>query len=135
MGNEGERARGMTATVLHVEDNPANRMLVRDLLHFRGYRVVDVVDGEAALAAAERERPDIILMDVQLPRVSGLEAARRIKAREDLRHIPIVAVTSFALSGDDQKAIAAGCNAYIAKPYKPRELLKLIQDLLSGAPN
>jgi two-component system, cell cycle response regulator DivK len=120
----------MSATVLHVEDNPANRMLVRDLLHFRGYRVVDVVDGEAALAAAEREHPDIILMDVQLPRVSGLEAARRIKAREDLRHIPIVAVTSFALSGDDQKALAAGCNAYIAKPYKPRELLKLIQDLL-----
>jgi two-component system, cell cycle response regulator DivK len=123
----------MSATVLHVEDNPANRMLVRDLLHFRGYRVVDVADGESALAAAEREHPDIILMDVQLPRVSGLEAARRIKAREDLRHIPIVAVTSFALSGDDQTAIAAGCNAYIAKPYKPRELLKLIQDLLPPA--
>jgi two-component system, cell cycle response regulator DivK len=123
----------MSATVMHVEDNPANRMLVRDLLHFRGYRVVDVLDGEAAVATAERERPDIILMDVQLPRVSGLEAARRIKAREDLRHIPIVAVTSFALSGDDQKALAAGCNAYIAKPYKPRELLKLIQDLLSPA--
>ena len=120
----------MSATVLHVEDNPANRMLVRDLLHYRGYRVVEVVDGEAALAAAEREHPDIILMDVQLPRISGFEAARRIKAREDLRHIPIVAVTSFALSGDDQKALAAGCNAYIAKPYKPRELLKLIQDLL-----
>ena len=122
----------MSATVLHVEDNPANRMLVRDLLHFRGYRVVD---GEAAVAAVERERPDIILMDVQLPRVSGLEAARRIKARADLRHIPIVAVTSFALSGDDQKALAAGCNAYIAKPYKPRELLKVIEDLLPPAPN
>src|SRR5262245_48569039 len=124
----------MSATVLHVEDNPANRMLVRDLLHFRGYRVVDVVDGEAAVAAVERERPDIILMDVQLPRVSGLEAARRIKARADLRQIPIVAVTSFALSGDAQNALAAGCYAYIAKPYKPRELLKGFEDLVPPAP-
>lgn len=123
----------MSATILHVEDNPANRMIVRDLMHFRGYRVVEAMDGEEALAAAERERPDIILMDVQLPRVSGLEAARRIKAREDLRHIPIVAVTSFALSGDEQKALAAGCDGYIAKPYKPRELLKLIQNLLPTA--
>jgi two-component system cell cycle response regulator DivK len=120
----------MSATVLHVEDNPANRMIIRDLLTFRGYRVVEVTDGEEALAAAERERPDIILMDVQLPRISGLEAARLIKARDDLRHIPIVAVTSFALSGDEQKALEAGCNAYIAKPYKPRELLQLIQTLL-----
>jgi two-component system cell cycle response regulator DivK len=123
----------MSATILHVEDNPANRMIVRDLLHFRGYRVVEVVDGEEALGAAEREKPDIILMDVQLPRISGLEASRRIKARAELRHIPIVAVTSFALSGDDQKAIAAGCDAYIAKPYKPRELLQLIEDLLRKA--
>jgi two-component system cell cycle response regulator DivK len=69
-------------------------------------------------------------MDVQLPGVSGLEAARRIKARADLRHIPIVAVTSFALSGDDKKAFAAGCDAYVAKPYEPRALLKLIQKLL-----
>ena len=121
----------MSATILHVEDNAANRMIVRDLLHSRGYRVVEALDGEEALAAAERERPNVILMDVQLPRVSGLEATRRIKSREDLRHIPIVAVTSFALSGDDQKAFAAGCDAYIAKPYKPRELLQLIQNLLT----
>jgi two-component system cell cycle response regulator DivK len=120
----------MTATILHVEDNPANRMIVRDLLHFRGYRVVEALDGNDALAAAERERPDVILMDIQLPGVSGLEAARRIKAREDLRHIPIVAVTSFALSGDDKRAFAAGCSAYITKPYNPRELVKLIQTLL-----
>jgi two-component system cell cycle response regulator DivK len=119
-----------TTTILHVEDNPANRMIVRDLLEFQGYRVVDVVDGVEALAAAERERPNLILMDVQLPHISGLEATRRIKAREDLHHIPIVVVTSFALSGDDQRAYAAGCDAYIAKPYKPRELLQLIQKIL-----
>jgi two-component system cell cycle response regulator DivK len=120
----------MSATILHVEDNPDNRMLIRDLLQFRGYRVVEVSDGTQALATAEREQPDIILMDVQLPGVSGLELARRIKARADLRHIPIVAVTSFALSGDDKKAFAAGCDAYVAKPYEPRELLKLIERLL-----
>jgi two-component system, cell cycle response regulator DivK len=120
----------MSATILHVEDNPDNRMLIRDLLQFRGYRVVEVSDGTQALSAAEREQPDIILMDVQLPGVSGLELARRIKARADLRHIPIVAVTSFALSGDDKKAFAAGCDAYVAKPYEPRELVKLIQRLL-----
>jgi two-component system cell cycle response regulator DivK len=120
----------MNATVMHVEDNPSNRMLIRDLLHFRGYRVVEVSDGREALAAAERERPDIILMDVQLPGVSGLEAARLIKARDDLRHIPIVAVTSFALSGDDKKALAAGCSAYITKPYNSRDLIKLIETLL-----
>ena len=122
----------MSARILHIEDNPANRMIVRDLLEFRGYQVVDVMDGEEALAATEREQPDLILMDIQLPRISGLEATRRIRAREDLRRIPIVAVTSFALSGDDQKAFAAGCDAYIAKPYKPRELLELIEKLLQS---
>lgn len=122
----------MSATILHVEDNASNRKIVRDLLGSRGYRVVEALDGEEALAAAERERPDLILMDVQLPRVSGLEATRRIKGRPDLRPIPIVAVTSFALSGDDKLAFAAGCDAYVAKPYNPRELLRIIEDLLAG---
>jgi two-component system, cell cycle response regulator DivK len=121
----------VSARILHVEDNPANRMIVRDLLEFQGYQVVEISNGEEALAAAEREHPDLILMDIQLPRISGLEASRRIKARENLRHIPIIAVTSFALSGDDQKAAAAGCDAYIAKPYRPRDLLQLIKSLLS----
>ena len=125
----------MNVKILHVEDNPANRMIVRDLLEFQGYQVVEVSDGEEALAAAERERPDLILMDIQLPRITGLEATRRIKAREGLRLIPIIAVTSFALSGDDQKAAAAGCDAYIAKPYRPRDLLQLIKSLLPSAPH
>ncbi|HEX3504228.1 MAG TPA: response regulator [Xanthobacteraceae bacterium] len=122
----------MSVRILHVEDNAANRMIVRDLLEFQGYQVVEAFDGEEALVAAERERPDLILMDIQLPRISGLEATRRIKAREDLRNIPIVAVTSFALSGDDQKASAAGCDAYIAKPYRPRDLLQIVQNLLAA---
>jgi two-component system cell cycle response regulator DivK len=120
----------MSARILHVEDNPANRMIVRDLLEFQGYQVVEITNGEEALAATERECPDLILMDIQLPRISGLEASRRIKARKDLRRIPIIAVTSFALSGDDQRAAAAGCDAYIAKPYRPRDLLQLIKSLL-----
>jgi len=120
----------MNVTVLHVEDNPSNRMIIRDLLNFQGYKVVEAVDGEEALLAAARERPSIILMDIQLPRISGLEAARRIKGGEDWQHIPIVALTSFALSGDDKKAFQAGCDAYLAKPYKPKELLKVIQELL-----
>jgi two-component system cell cycle response regulator DivK len=123
----------MSARILHVEDNASNRMIVRDLLEFQGYQVVEVIDGEAALGAAERERPDLILMDIQLPRISGLEATRRIKAQAHLKDIPIVAVTSFALSGDDQLANAAGCDAYIAKPYRPRDLLLIIKKLLAGA--
>ncbi len=122
----------MSPRILHVEDNAANRMIVRDLLEFQGYQVVEVLDGEQALAATERERPDLILMDIQLPSISGLEATRRIKAREHLRRIPIVAVTSFALSGDDTKASEAGCDAYIAKPYRPRDLLQIIQRLLQS---
>ena len=122
----------MSAKILHVEDNASNRKIARDLLGSRGHQVVEALDGEEALAAAERERPDLILMDVQLPRVSGLEATRRIKARPDLSHIPIVAVTSFALSGHDQQAYAAGCDRYVAKPYKPRELLRIIEELLGG---
>jgi two-component system, cell cycle response regulator DivK len=120
----------MSIKILHVEDNPSNRMIVRDLFEFQGYRVIEVSDGEEALAAAERERPDLILMDIQLPRISGLEATRRIKAQKELRHIPIIAVTSFALSGDDQKAAEVGCDAYIAKPYRPRDLLQLVRKLL-----
>jgi two-component system, cell cycle response regulator DivK len=122
----------MTARILHVEDNLANRMIVRDLLEFQGYQVIDVSDGEEALAAADRERPDLILMDIQLPHISGLEVSRRIKAREELRHIPIIAVTSFALSGDDRKAAEVGCEGYVAKPYRPRDLLQLIKTLLSS---
>ena len=120
----------MNAKILHVEDNSANRMIVRDLLEFQGYQVIEVLDGEEALAAVDRERPDLILMDIQLPHISGLEASRQIKARAELRHIPIIAVTSFALSGDDQRAAEAGCDAYIAKPYRPRDLLELIKKLL-----
>ncbi len=118
----------MTVKILHVEDNPANRMLVRDLLEFHGYAVVEVFDGERALAIVEGERPNLILMDVELPDMSGLEVTRRIKTRPDLQRIPIIALTSIA--GGESKAAAAGCDAYLGKPYRPRDLLQTIRRLL-----
>jgi len=114
-------------TVLYVEDNEANRKMVRLLLQRTTYSLVEAYDGEAGVAKALEVRPDLILMDVQLPKISGLEATRRLRAQAPTANTPIIAITSFALSGDDQKAKEAGATAYIAKPYSPRELLALIR--------
>jgi two-component system cell cycle response regulator DivK len=116
-------------TVLYVEDNEFNRKMVRQLLRRTTYRLLEVGDGESALEAARRERPDLVLMDVQLPKMSGLEATRALRADPATASVPIIVVTSFALSGDDQRAMAAGASAYLAKPYSPRELLELIRNL------
>lgn len=113
--------------ILHVEDNAYNRKIVRDLLLRHAYQLVEAPDGESALAALTHRKPDLILLDIQLPRLSGLELARRIKADPDLARIPIIAITSFALSGDDRRALEAGCTAYIAKPFRPRDLLEMIR--------
>jgi len=116
-------------TVLYVEDNEANRMIVRDLLKRTKYTLLEAHDGEAGVAAALDKRPDLILMDIQLPKISGLDAIRRIRADASMAATPIIAITSFALSGDDQKAKEAGATAYLAKPYSPFELLKLVRSL------
>lgn len=113
--------------ILHVEDNEYNRKIIRDLLSKNSYDIVEAHNGEAALDALARQRPDLVLMDVQLPKLSGLEATRRIRADPLLAQIPVIAITSFALSGDDWMAIEAGCNAYIAKPFRPRDLLEMIR--------
>jgi two-component system cell cycle response regulator DivK len=120
----------MNKRILVVEDQEDNRQIVRDLLVASGYDLVEATTGEEGLALAERERPDLILMDIQLPGLDGYEVTRRIKANPALNHIPIIAVTSYALSGDDQKAYAAGCNAYVTKPYSPRVLLAKIREYL-----
>jgi two-component system, cell cycle response regulator DivK len=117
-------------TILYVEDNAMNRQIVRDLLKRTSYQLIEAYDGEAGVAAALEKRPDLILMDVQLPKISGLEATRRLRAQPATAQTPIIAITSFALSGDDKKAIEAGATAYLAKPYSPRDLLGLIRKML-----
>ena len=114
-------------TVLYVEDNEYNLKIVRQLLARTGYRLIEAKDGESGVEAALRELPDLILMDIQLPKLSGLDATRRLRADPKTAAIPIIVITSFALSGDDQKAKDAGASAYLAKPYSPRELLQMIR--------
>ncbi len=113
--------------IMHVEDNEYNRKIVRDLLLKHNYELVEAHNGEAALDALARRRPDLILMDIQLPKLSGLEVTRLIRANQALAQIPVIAITSFALSGDDRLALEAGCNGYIAKPFRPRDLLEMIR--------
>ena len=117
-------------TILYVEDNEMNRQIVRDLLKRTKYRLIEAHDGEAGVAKALEIRPDLILMDIQLPKISGIEAMRRLRSEAATAGTPIIAITSFALSGDEQKARAAGATAYLAKPYSPFDLLKLIRQHL-----
>ena len=120
----------MPKTVLIVEDNELNMKLFHDLLEAHGYDIIGTRNGVEALELARKHRPDLILMDIQLPGIDGYEVTRRIKADPALRAIPIIAVTSYALSGDDQKALAAGCDAYVTKPFSPRALLAKIRGFL-----
>jgi two-component system cell cycle response regulator DivK len=117
-------------TILYVEDNEYNRKIVRQLFSRTSYRLIEAVDGEEGIAAAQRELPNLILMDVQLPKISGLDATRTLKADTRTKDIPIVVITSFALSGDREKAAEAGASSYLAKPYSPRELLDLVRQYL-----
>ena len=116
--------------ILVIEDHEENRRLLRDLLTSFGYELIEAVTGEDGVIAAENERPDLILMDIQLPGIDGYETTRRIKANSALNRIPVIAVTSYALSGDDIKAFAAGCDGYVTKPFDPAELLAKIQGYL-----
>jgi len=120
----------MIKRILVIEDHEENRRLLRDLLTSFGYELIEAVTGEEGLTAAEAERPDLVLMDIQLPGIDGYETTRRIKAKPALNHIPVIAVTSYALSGDDVKAFAAGCDAYVTKPFDPAELLEKIREHL-----
>jgi two-component system, cell cycle response regulator DivK len=116
-------------TILYVEDNEFNRKIVRQLLARTAYRLVEATDGEAGVSAARTEHPDLVIMDIQLPRMSGLEATRQLRADPATAAIPIIVITSFALAGDEDKAREAGAAAYLAKPYSPRELLQMIRQL------
>ena len=120
----------MSKLILIIEDQEDNRRIMRDLLTSAGYEVIEAVTGEEGVSSAEAHRPELILMDIQLPDFDGYEATRRIKANPLLRSIPIIAVTSYALSGDDVKAFEAGCDAYVSKPFSPRALLTKIREFL-----
>ena len=123
----------MIQRILVVEDQADNRQILRDLLTNADFEVIEAEDGEAGLAAAAAHRPDLILMDVQLPGIDGYEATRRLKADTLLHAIPIIAVTSYALAGEVDTARAAGCDGYIPKPYSPRQLLAKVREYLSSA--
>ena len=120
----------MKGCILVIEDQEDNRRIMRDLLANAGYEVVEAVSGHEGVAMAREVVPDLILMDIQLPGIDGYEATRRIKANRALRQIPLIAVTSYALSGDDVKAFEAGCDAYLSKPVSPRALLAKIREYL-----
>ena len=120
----------MSKRILVVEDQEDSRRILRDLLTSADYEIMEAVNGEEALRTAAKQRPDLILMDIQLPIMDGYEATRRIKADPTLAHVPVIAVTSYALSGDKAKARAAGCDDFVPKPYSPRQLLAKIRQLL-----
>jgi len=117
-------------TILYVEDNEYNRKIVRQLLARTTYRLREATDGEEGVAAALAAPPDLILMDIQLPKMSGLDATRQLRNDPRTAAVPIIVVTSFALSGDEQKATAAGATAYLAKPYSPRALIAKIREIV-----
>jgi two-component system, cell cycle response regulator DivK len=120
----------MSKCILIVEDQEDNRTILRDLLSKAGFDLIEAVNGEDGVALALSKRPDLILMDIQLPVMDGYEATRRIKANAELKAIPVIAVTSYALSGDEAKARAAGCDGYVAKPFSPRQLLATVREYL-----
>jgi two-component system cell cycle response regulator DivK len=116
--------------ILVIEDTEDNRRIMRDLLTSAGYGLLEATTGPEGVRMAATHRPDLILMDIQLPELDGYEATRRIKADPASAGIPIIAVTSYALSGDEAKTRAAGCDGYVAKPFSPRELLAKVRALI-----
>jgi len=121
----------MAKTILIVEDNELNMKLFNDLLQASGYDTVQTMDGREALSLTEKHRPDLILMDIQLPKVSGLEVAKMIKDKEELRHIPVIAITAFAMKGDEEKIRESGCDGYIAKPISVPVFLETVASYLN----
>ena len=124
----------MSKRILVVEDQEDLRGLLRTLLTGSGYSVLEAVDGRDGINKVRSERPNLVLMDIQMPVLDGYAATRQIKADPDLKSIPIVAVSSFAMSGDEAKARAAGCDHYVTKPYSPMQLLRLVRDILGDTP-
>jgi CheY-like chemotaxis protein len=123
------------STVLLVEDNEDNLLIYSTILRHSGFSVVEARDGQAGIDAAKRELPGLILMDVSIPVIDGLEATRRLKADPTTKHIPIIALTAHALASDQQRAMEAGCDSYIAKPAEPRVVLAAVKQYLGEPAN
>ncbi|HSD34196.1 MAG TPA: response regulator [Alphaproteobacteria bacterium] len=126
-----ERRRGVGKTVLIVEDNELNMKLFHDLLEAHGYQILQTRDGMEALQIARDHKPDLILMDIQLPEVSGLQVTKWLKQDSGLKHIPVVAVTAFAMKGDEEKIREGGCEAYLAKPISVVSFLQTVERFLA----
>ena len=124
----------MTQRILVVEDQDDLRAILRDYLTASGYEVVEAADGGEGVAKAQSERPDLIVMDIQLPILDGYETTRQIRADPNLKTTPIIAVSSYAMKGDEEKARASGCDHYVTKPYSPIQLLRLIRGFLGDKP-
>lgn len=122
----------MTKTVLIVEDNELNMKLFRDLLGAHGYQTIQTRNGMEALALARQHRPDLILMDIQLPEVSGLEVTKWLKEDDQLREIPVIAVTAFAMKGDEERIREGGCEAYLSKPISISTFLDTVRKFIGG---
>ena len=131
MGVANKSTNGSAKTVLVVEDNELNMKLFHDLLEAHGYNILQTKDGMEALRMAREHKPDLILMDIQLPEVSGLEVTKWIKEDDDLKSIPVIAVTAFAMKGDEEKIREGGCEAYIAKPISVTNFLETVQRFLN----
>ncbi|MDP2803922.1 MAG: response regulator [Phreatobacter sp.] len=123
----------MSKTVMIVEDNELNMKLFHDLLEANGYRTIQTRNGTEALSLVREHRPDLILMDIQLPEVSGLDVTRWIKEDETIRHIPIIAVTAFAMKGDEERIRAGGCEAYLSKPISVTKFIETVRHFLGTA--
>lgn len=123
----------MQKTILIVEDNELNMKLFSDLLEAHGYKTLQTRSGKEALELTRLHRPDLILMDIQLPEVSGLEVTQWIKRDEELRHIPVIAITAFAMKGDEERILAGGCEAYMSKPISILKFLETVRRFLDQA--
>jgi two-component system cell cycle response regulator DivK len=123
----------MAKTVLIVEDNELNMKLFHDLLEAHGYRTVETRNGVEAIDLARQHRPDLILMDIQLPEISGLEVTKRLKGDPELKAIPVVAVTAFAMRGDEERILEGGCQAYLSKPISIAKFIETIRHFVGNS--
>jgi len=122
----------MPEKILIVEDNPQNMKLLLMTLRPHGYVLLEAEDGQEALKIAVRDKPDLIIMDIQLPKMSGLEVTRKLRQMPTFNHVPIIAITAYAMKGDKEKFIESGCDAYLSKPIDTRELPRVVEGMLSG---